>query len=82
MIIYIKEIQGYLPLFARTLLLFIIKETQCDHPSFTKTVSVCVFIPSPIRVGTLLMEIPRTPMKPTGKDSAGLTQHEFQYHML
>ena len=49
-----------------------------------------MFIPSPIRVGTLLiMEVPGTPigssffefeLKPTGKgsvDSADPTQHEF-----
>ena len=38
----------------------------------------CVFIPSPVRVGTLLSEVPGTPfggsffefeLKPTGKDS-------------
>ena len=47
---------------------------------------VCVFIPSPVRVGTLLMEVPGTQigasffefeLKPTGKDSADPTQHEF-----
>ena len=52
---------------------------------------VCVFIPSPVRVGTLLMEVPGTPigasffefeLKPTGKDSADPTQHEFQHHIL
>ena len=51
----------------------------------------CVFIPSPIRVGTLLMEVPGTPigasffefeLKPTGKDSADQTQHEFQHHIV
>ena len=51
---------------------------------------VCVFIPSPIRVGTLLMEVPGTPiwasffdfeLKPTG-DSADPIQHEFQHHIL
>ena len=40
---------------------------------------VCVFIPSPVRVATLLMEVPGNPigasffefeLKPTGKDSA------------
>ena len=40
---------------------------------------VCMFIPSPVRVDTLLMEVPGTPigasffefeLKPTGKDSA------------
>ena len=44
---------------------------------------VCVFIPSPVRVGTLLMEVPGTPngaslfefaLKPTGKDSDQLNQ--------
>ena len=49
---------------------------------------VCVFIPSRIRVDTLLMEVPGTPiwasffkfdLKPTGKDSADPTQHEFQH---
>ena len=44
-----------------------------------------VFIPSPVRVGTLLMEVPGTPigasffefeLKPTEKDSADPTQHE------
>ena len=52
---------------------------------------MCVFIPSPVRVGTLLMEVPKTPigasffefeLKPTGKDSAGQTQHEFQHHIV
>ena len=52
---------------------------------------VCVFIPSPVRVGTLLMEVPGTPigasffefeLKPTGKDSADPTQHEFQHHIV
>ena len=46
---------------------------------------VCVFIPSPVRVGTLLMEVPETPigasffefeLKPTGKDIADPSQHE------
>ena len=45
-------------------------------------VCVCVFIPSPVRVGSLLMEVPGTPigasffefeLKPTGKDSADPT---------
>ena len=40
--------------------------------------NVCVFIPSPVKVGTLLMEVPGTPigasffefvLKPNGKDS-------------
>ena len=44
-----------------------------------------MFIPSPVRVGTLLMEVPGTPigapffefeLKPTGKDSADPTLHE------
>ena len=48
-----------------------------------------VFIPTPVRVGTLLMEVPGTPigasffefeLKHTGKDSADPTQHEFQHH--
>ena len=52
---------------------------------------VCVFIPSPVRVGTLLMEVPGTPieasffefgLKPTWKDSADPTQHEFQHHIV
>ena len=52
---------------------------------------VCVFIPSPIRVGTLLLEVPGTPfgasffefeLKPTGKDSADPTQLEFQQHIV
>ena len=52
---------------------------------------VCVFIPFPVRVGPLLMEVPGTPigasfsefeLKPTGKDSADPTQHEFQHHIL
>ena len=52
---------------------------------------VCVFIPSPVRVGTLLKEVPGTQigasffefeLKPTGKDSADPTQHEFQHHIL
>ena len=52
---------------------------------------VCV-IPSPVRVGTLLLiEVHGTPigasffkfeLKSTGKDSADPTQHEFQHHML
>ena len=52
---------------------------------------VCVFILSPVRVGTLLMEVPGTPigasfyefeLKPTEKDSADPTQHEFQHHIV
>ena len=52
--------------------------------------NVCVFIPSLVRVGTLLKEVPGTPigasffefeLKPTGKDSADPTQHEFQHHI-
>ena len=51
-------------------------------------VCACV-IPSPV-VGTLLMEVPGTPivffsefeLKPSGKDSADPTQHEFQHHIL
>jgi len=52
---------------------------------------VCVFIPSPVRVGTLLSEVPGTPigasffefeLKPTGNDSADQTQHEFQHHIV
>ena len=55
------------------------------------SVCVCVFIPSPVKVGTLLMEVPGTPivasffkfeLKPTGKDSANPTQHEFQHHIV
>ena len=56
-------------------------------------VCVCVFmfIPSPIRVGTLLMEVPGTPiwasffhfeLKPTGRNSADPTQHKFQHHIV
>ena len=50
-----------------------------------------MFIPSPVRVGTLLSEVPGTPigasffefeLKPTGNDSADQTQHEFQHHIL
>ena len=50
---------------------------------------VCVFIHSPVRVGTLLMGVPWTPtgasffefeLKSTGKDSADPTQHEFQHY--
>ena len=50
---------------------------------------MCVFIPSPIRVGTLL--IPGTPigatffefeLTPMGKDSADPTQHEVQHHIV
>ena len=53
---------------------------------------VCVFIPSHIRVGTLLMEVPGTSiirasffefeLKPTGRGSADPIQHEFQHHIL
>ena len=52
---------------------------------------MCVFIPSPVRVGTLLMQVPGTPigasffeyeLKPTEKDSEDPTQHEFQHHIL
>ena len=52
---------------------------------------VCVFIPSSVRVGTLLIEVPGTPigasffefeLKPTGKDSADQPQHEFQHHIV
>ena len=58
---------------------------------FLYRVCVCVFIPSPVRVGTLLSEVPGTPigasffefeLKPTGKDSADPTQHEFQHHIV
>ena len=54
-------------------------------------VCVCVFIPSPVKVGTLLSEVPGTPigasffefeLKPTGNDSADQTQHEFQHHIV
>ena len=50
-------------------------------------IDVCVFIPSPVRVGTLLLEVPGTQifefeLKPTGKDSADPTQHEFQHHIV
>ena len=54
-------------------------------------VCVCVFIPSPVRVGTLLSEVPGTPfgasffefeLKPTGKDSAYQTQHEFKHQIV
>ena len=54
-------------------------------------VCVCLFIPSPVRVGTLLMEVPGTPigasffefeLKLTGKEMADPTQHEFQRHIL
>ena len=53
--------------------------------------AMCVFIPSPVRVGTLLMEVPGTPigasffvfeLKPNGKDSSDTTQHECQHHIL
>ena len=52
---------------------------------------MCVFIPSPGGVGTLLMEVPGTPigasffefeLKPYGKDSMDPTQHEFQHHIV
>ena len=48
-------------------------------------------ISSPVRVGTLLMEVPGTPigasffefeLKPNGKDSVDPTQHEFQHHIV
>ena len=51
----------------------------------------CVFILSPVRVGALLLEVPGTPilasffefeLKPSGKDSADPTKHEFQHHIL
>ena len=54
-------------------------------------VCVCVFVPSPDREGTLLMEVPGTPvgasflefeLKPNGKVSADPTQHEFQHHIV
>ena len=50
-----------------------------------------MFIPSPVRVGTLLMEVPGTPigasffefeLKPTEKDSADPTQHDIQHHKV
>ena len=62
-------------------------------PSFAKGgggVRMYVLIPSPFRVGTVHMEVPGTPngapffefeLKPTGKDSADPTQHEFQHHI-
>ena len=46
---------------------------------------MCVFHPSPVRMGTLLMEVPGTPigasffefeLKPTGKESADPTTAE------
>ena len=52
---------------------------------------VCVFIPSPFRVGTLLMEVPGTPivvsffkfeLKPTGKDSVDPTHRELQSNIV
>ena len=54
-------------------------------------VFVCVFFPLPFSEGTLLIKVPGTPigasffefeLKPTGKDSADPTQHEFQHHIL
>ena len=71
--------------------------TQKNGPKMTFfglrncTLFVCVFIPSPVRVGTLLSEVPGTPigasffefeLKPTGNDSADQTQHEFQHHIV
>ena len=63
-----------------------------SHRNLTlKIKSVCVFIPSPIRVGTLLIDVPRTPigasflefeLKPTRKDSADPTQHEIKHHIV
>ena len=52
-------------------------------------VCVCVFIPSPVRVGTLLVEVPGTPigaaffefeLNPTGKNSADPTQLSILDH--
>ena len=49
-----------------------------------------MFIPLPLRVVTLLTEVPGTPigasffefeLKLTGKDNADPTQHEFQDHI-
>ena len=63
------------------------KSTKFVH----RCVCVCVFIPSPVKVGTLLSEVPGTPigasffefeLKPTGNDSADQTQHEFQHHIV
>ena len=54
-------------------------------------ISKCVFIPSPVRVGTLLMKVPGTligasffefELKPTWEDSVDPTQREFQHHIL
>ena len=56
----------------------------------TKFRLVC-FIPSPVRVGTLLRDVPGTPiggsffkfeLKPTEKNSADPTHHEFQDHIF
>ena len=54
-------------------------------------VCVCVFVPSPVRAGTLLMEVPGTQiaasffefeLKAIGKDSADPIQHEIYQHIL
>ena len=63
------------------------------HIYTDEPVAICFFkfIPSPVRVDTLLMEVPGTPimasffefeLKPTEKDSAEPTQHEFQHHIV
>ena len=79
-----KKIVGYFDLFGMAFVFF-------GQIYLVPLLCVCVFIPSPVRVGTLLMEVPGTPigasffefeLKPTGKDSADPTQHEFQHHIL
>ena len=56
--------------------------TDCNAEA---SLCVCVFTPSPIRVGTLLMEVPigasffEFELKSTGQDSVDPIQHEFQH---
>ena len=70
---------------------FIANPTSCNSIVTVLVLVLCVFIPSPVRVGTLLMEVPGTPirasffefeLKPTGKDSTDPTQHEIQHHIV
>ena len=51
-----KKIVGYFDLFGMAFVFF------WPDISRTPVVCVCVFIPSPVRVGTLLMEVPGTPI--------------------
>ena len=89
----IQDYRGPNPLIIFAVLVAVSKLSKIfiDIVDTFQRLCVCVFIPSPVRVGTLLMEVPGTPigasffkleLKPTGKDSADQTQHEFQHHIV